>query len=144
MAIRVTRNETGNCINFVGSTQPAYWNACLSARANANNPDNIDIVNDIISDVQADTVYEFFNVPFTEFADKDGNQFADAAAAVTYINSNANVTGLSTEVGKDMTGVDINFRLDDTSTTVPASASSHQLLPDRINSAATNTVNEHV
>ena len=118
MSIRVTRNETGNCINFVGSTQPAYWNACLSAQVNPSNTDNIDIVNDIISNVQANTVYEFFNVPFTEFADKDGNQFADAQEAVDYINQNANVTGLSEVVGKEMTGVDINFQLDATSTTV--------------------------
>ena len=35
MAIRIVRNDTGNCINFVGSTQPAYWNACLSAEVDA-------------------------------------------------------------------------------------------------------------
>lgn len=117
MAIRVTRNNTGNCINFVGSTQPAYWNACLTAQANANNPNNIDIVNDIISDVQVETVYEFFNVPYTEFADRDGNVFNNVTETIAYINANANVAGLD-ETGVLLEGVDVDFRLDDTHTTV--------------------------
>jgi len=38
-----------------------------------------------------DPVWEFYRVPFTEFADVDGNSFADIGAAIEYINQEANV-----------------------------------------------------
>ena len=117
MAIRITRNEEGNCITFVGSTNPAYWNACLSAEINANDPTRVDIINDIRTQNNASTQYEFYAVSYTDFADRDNNAFSDAQAMVDYINENANVTGLS-EVGKDLTGVNVNFRLDDTNTSI--------------------------
>jgi hypothetical protein len=118
MTIRISRNEAGNCINFVGTTNPAYWNACLSAQINSVNSDNVDIINDIRTEADAEIRYEFFDVPYAEFSDKDGNDFDTVQDCVDYINANANVVGLSEEVGKDMTGIDINFRLDATSTTV--------------------------
>jgi hypothetical protein len=117
MAIRISRNETGNCINFIGSTNPAYWNACLSAVINSDNSERVDIINDIRSENDADTQYEFYAVSYTDFADRDGNSFASAQAMVDYINTNANVVGVS-DVGADLTGVDVNFRLDQTSTSV--------------------------
>lgn len=117
MSIRISRNEAGNCINFIGSTQPAYWNACLSAVLNADDANRVDIINDIRSANDADTQYEFYAVDYVDFGDKDGNAFASAQAMVDYVNTNANVVGVS-DVGADLTGVDVNFRLDQTNTSI--------------------------
>lgn len=117
MAIRISRNEAGNCINFIGSTQPAYWNACLSAVVNAADSDRVDIINDIRSANEAETAYEFYAVDYTDFADRDGSVFTSAQAMVDYINSNANVSGVS-DVGTDLTGQSVDFRLDQTSTSI--------------------------
>lgn len=117
MSIRISRNEAGNCINFIGSTQPAYWNACLSAVINADDADRVDIINDIRSANDADTQYEFYAVEYSNFGDKDGNAFTSSQAMVDYVNLNANVVGVS-DVGADLTGVDVNFRLDQTSTSI--------------------------
>jgi hypothetical protein len=117
MAIRVTRNEEGNCITFVGSTNPAYWNACLSAQINPEDSTRIDIINDIRSQSSSDVQYEFYAVPFADFADRDGNAFTTAQDAIDYINANANVTGVS-DVGTDLSGETVDFRLDQTSTSI--------------------------
>jgi len=117
MSIRISRNAEGNCINFIGSSNPAYWNACLSAVINADDNTRLDVINDIRSANDADTQYEFYAMDYTDFADKDGNSFADAQAAVDYINANANVTGVS-DTGTDLTDILVNFRLDDTSTSI--------------------------
>ena len=117
MAIRITRNEAGNCITFVGSSNPAYWNACLSAQINAEDSTRFDIINDVRTENDADTQYEFYAVAASDFADKDGNVFTTAQAAVDYVNANANVIGVSS-TGTDLTGVDVNFRLDQTSTSI--------------------------
>ncbi len=117
MSIRITRNESGNCITFVGSSNPAYWNACLSAQINADDSNRVDIINDIRSANDPETQYEFYAVDFNDFADKDGNVFADAQACVDYINSNANVIGVSSS-GANLNGTAVNFRLDDTSTSI--------------------------
>jgi len=69
MSIRIVRNDTGNCINFVGSTQPAYWNACLSAEVDAEDPLRINIINDIRTVEVGETVYEFYKISFTDFVD---------------------------------------------------------------------------
>lgn len=117
MSIRITRNEAGNCITFVGSSNPAYWNSCLSAQINADDATRFDIINDIRSLNDAETQYEFYAVDFNDFADKDGNAFTDVQAAVDYVNTNANVVGVSS-TGNDLTDVAINFRLDSTSTSI--------------------------
>jgi len=117
MAIRISRNDAGNCINFIGSTSPAYWNACLSAQINADNAERVDIINDIRSANDPETRYEFYAVDYTDFADKDGNSFVDAQSMVDYVNANANVVGVS-DVGADLTNVNVNFRLDATSTSI--------------------------
>ena len=117
MSIRISRNSEGNCINFIGSSNPAYWNACLSAVINSDDSNRIDVVNDIRSANDADTQYEFYAVNYTDFADKDGNTFADAQAAVDYINLEANVSGVS-DTGADLTDVSVNFRLDETNTSI--------------------------
>jgi hypothetical protein len=117
MAIRISRNDSGNCINFIGSTSPAYWNACLSAQINSDNAGRVDIINDIRSANDPETRYEFYAVDYTDFADRDGNSFANAQSMVDYVNENANVVGVS-DVGADLTNVNVNFRLDATSTSV--------------------------
>ena len=59
MAIRVVRNDAGNCVNFVGTSNPTYWNACLSAEINATNNNNINIINDVRTSTSEEVIYEF-------------------------------------------------------------------------------------
>ena len=35
MAIKIKRNDAGNCIEFQGSSNPVYWNACLSGEVDS-------------------------------------------------------------------------------------------------------------
>ena len=91
MAIRIARNDAGNCINFFGSSNPTYWNAVLEGRVNEDNPNNVDVINTVRTLEQADTVYEFFNLPYTDFVDKDENTFENASECAQYITDNANV-----------------------------------------------------
>ena len=91
MAIRVTRNDAGNCITFVGSTNPVYWNSCLEGQINEDNPNNIDVINKVRTVEEGTTIYEFFNIPYTDFQDKDGNDFDSPSACADYITLNANV-----------------------------------------------------
>jgi len=117
MAIRITRNEAGNCITFVGSSNPVYWNACLSAQINESDSNLVDIINDIRSANEETIQYEFYAVDHVGFSDKDGNSFNSPQDMVDYVNANANVTGVS-DTGSDLTDVSVNFRLDDTSTSI--------------------------
>ena len=91
MAILIKRNDAGNCITFEGSSNPVYWNACLSGEVDSTTPDTINVINDIITAQTGETEYEYFRVPFTEFADEDGNAFIDAQTAADYITLKANV-----------------------------------------------------
>ena len=116
MAIRVVRNDAGNCVNFVGTSNPTYWNACLSAEIHETNPNNINIINDVRSSTAEETVYEFFNVPYTDFADEDGVAFENVQAAVDYITEKANVLG--TDGGIDLNLLSVGFGLDATSTSI--------------------------
>lgn len=115
--IRIVRNDAGNCVNFIGTTNPAYWNACLSAEVDSSATDRINIINDIRTQQESETVYEFFNIPYTDFEDADGNTFASAQAAADYITEKANVatnTGQFTLSASDT----LDFSLDDTRTTI--------------------------
>ena len=117
--IRVVRNEQGNCVNFVGTTNPAYWNACLSAVVDDEDPTRISIINDIRTKDGSDPVYEFYKLPFSEFADADGNVFATAQETADYITSSCRVVGVSADsVGSDLTGESVCFSLDATSTSI--------------------------
>ena len=117
MAIRIVRNEQGNCINFYGSSNPTYWNACLSGEVDSTDADAVNVVNDIITSQTGTTQYEFFRVPYTEFVDAEGNGFSDAQTAADYITEKANVVGLGGG-GTDLTGQTVCFKLDDTSTSI--------------------------
>ena len=90
MAIRIVRNEDGNCIEFRGSPNPVYWNACLSATTSALDANSLHVINDIKT-AGGDPVYEFYNVPFSDFEDATGTAFANRQAAIDYINVNGNV-----------------------------------------------------
>ncbi len=119
MAIRVERNNEGNCINFHGSSNPTYWNSCLTAYVDADFPDTINVVNDIITAQTGTTQYEFFRIPYTEFTAANNSAFATPQAAADYITTNANVIGLAPESpGTDLNGVTVCFELDDTSTSI--------------------------
>ena len=117
MAIRIVRNEEGNCINFYGATNPTYWNACLSGEVDSTETDSVNIINDIITAQTGETQYEFFRIPYAEFTDAEGNGFADAQTTADYITEKANVVGLGGG-GTDLTGIVVCFKLDDTSTSV--------------------------
>jgi len=117
MAIRIVRNEAGNCINFFGSSNPTYWNACLSGQVDSTDTNTVNVINDIITAQTGETEYEFFRIPYTEFTDADGNGFADAQTTADYITEKANVVGLSGE-GIDLTDETVCFKLDDTSTSI--------------------------
>ena len=93
MSIRIVRNANGNCIQFVGSSQPAYWNSCLSGQVNADDDTRVDVINDIRTTDSDAPFYEFYGIPYTDLTDKDGNSFADATAAAAYISQQANVIG---------------------------------------------------
>ena len=119
MAIRVERNEQGNCVNFHGSSNPTYWNACLTAYVDDNVSDAINVVNDIITAQTGVTEYEFYQIPFTEFTRADNSDFATAQEAAEYISSAARVIGISPDSsGNDLTDVVVCFKLDDTSTSI--------------------------
>ncbi len=86
--IRIVRNEEANCINFEGSSVPAYFNACLSATAVG---DYINIKNDIRSALAGEEFFEFSDIHYSEFEDRDGNTFASAIDTADYITLNGNV-----------------------------------------------------
>ena len=49
MAIRIKRNDSGNCITFEGASNPVYWNACLSAEVDPVDNERVNVINDIIT-----------------------------------------------------------------------------------------------
>ena len=119
MAIRVERNEQGNCVNFHGSTNPTYWNACLTAYVDENVTDTINVVNDIITAQTGITEYEFYQIPYTEFTKANNDAFVSAQEAADYITAAARVVGVSEEsTGSDLNGITVCFSLDDTHTSV--------------------------
>ncbi len=47
MSIKIVRNEQGNCINFYGSSNPVYFNACLSGEVDPGDITLVNVKNDI-------------------------------------------------------------------------------------------------
>ena len=92
MTIRIVRNSDGNCITFEGTSSPAYWNACLSAEVDATYPSKVNIINDIATAQSGTTVYEFYQIDYTEFSDADNVAFGTAADAAAYITAQGNVS----------------------------------------------------
>lgn len=90
MTIKVRRNVAGNCVVFEGSSQPVYWNACLSAEEDATVAGTVNIINNFHT-TPSETFYEFYRIPYTEFVDADHNPFASVTDTVAYINQEASV-----------------------------------------------------
>ena len=91
MAIKIKRNEAGNCITFEGSSNPVYWNSCLSGEIDSSDNTLVNVINDIRTAQSGTPFYEFFRIPYTDFLDADGNSFSTAQDCVDYINQEANV-----------------------------------------------------
>jgi len=91
MAITIKRNEAGNCIEFQGSSNPVYWNSCLSGQVDPIDSSAVNVINDIKTAQSGVNKYEFFRIPFTEFRDEDGVAFATAQATADYITLKGNV-----------------------------------------------------
>ena len=114
--IRIVRNSAGNCINFVGTTNPTYWNACLRGEVNADDATRVNVVNTVQS-YGSETAYEFYAIPYYRFCDADGNDFANAQECADYITAQANVSGAT--AGYELTDQDqLGFRRDPTDTTI--------------------------
>ncbi|WNL51049.1 hypothetical protein SCREM2_gp130 [Synechococcus phage S-CREM2] len=115
--IRVVRNDAGNCINFYGTSNPTYWNACLSASIDEDFPDRINVRNDIRSAEEGTDVFEFFQIPYTTFVSREGDTFESPAEAAQYITDNANVSGdTGTYIFSETETIDA--QREDTNTTV--------------------------
>ena len=93
MAIRIIRNEAGNCVTFQGSSNPVYWNSCLSGEVDATESQLINIKNDVRSIDESETVYEFYRIPYTDFQSSDGSSFATPQECASYITAECNVLG---------------------------------------------------
>lgn len=117
MTIRIERNAAGNCISFIGSTNPVYFNACLSGEVSPSDANVVNVINDIMTAASPTKVYEFFNIPFTEFRDADNAAFADAQACADYITLKANVVGTTASFVLADTDF-LDFTIDSTGTTV--------------------------
>lgn len=150
MAIQILRNEAGNCINFVGSTQPAYWNGCLSAQVNEEDSSRIDVINDIRTTDPENPVFEFYAVPYTEFRDAENNSFATAQEAADYITANGNVVGGQTGAIQADENTTLDFQRDATNTTIlsddgrnaPVNAIKASLGPNDLIQIAENALGE--
>lgn len=117
MAIRIIRNEAGNCVTFQGSSNPVYWNSCLSGEVDATEPQLINIKNDVRSIDEEETVYEFYRIPYIDFQDADGNSFSTPQECATYITSECNVLGsIGQQVASDSDSFD--FYIDSKDNTV--------------------------
>ena len=95
MTIKIVRNADGNCITFEGSSNPVYFNACLSGQVDPTYSDKINVINDIATAQSAETVYEFYQIDYTEFRDADNDPFATAADAAAYITAQGNVIAVA-------------------------------------------------
>ena len=95
MTIKIVRNADGNCITFEGSTNPVYFNACLSGQVDPAFTDKINVINDIATAQAAETVYEFYQIDYTEFRDAENAPFATPAAAAAYITAQGNVISVA-------------------------------------------------
>ena len=95
MTIKIVRNADGNCITFEGSSNPVYFNSCLSGEVDPVFGDKINVINDVATAQSAETIYEFYQIDFTELRDADNNAFANAADAASYITAQGNVIAVA-------------------------------------------------
>jgi len=118
MTIAIARNTAGNCVEFRGSSLPVYYNFVLRAQLNTTNPARVDIINEARSNENGNTEFEFFGLDFNDYSRDDLTPFASAQEMVDYFNFKARVIGFTTDDGIDLSGFDLDFRVDETETTV--------------------------
>lgn len=116
MTIKVQSNPNANAVNFIGSSNSTFWNAHLEGEVNSEDNTRINVINKISGTADA-PIYEFWAIPFEQILDKNGNAFASADSAASYITAECNlVLGDGTlEVGLTNS---LDFSLDGTSTTI--------------------------
>lgn len=102
MPIQIIRNVDGNCLEFRGSTNPVALNNVVSGEVDATYPDRVNVINTTASSV-GQNIYEFFQIPYTEFRDENNDPFASAADCAAYITDRGNVP-FSREVNLDLQG----------------------------------------
>lgn len=102
MPIQIIRNVDGNCIEFRGSSNPVALNNVVSGEVDVNFPDTINVINTTAT-AAGQNVYEFFQIPYTEFRDEENNSFGTAQACADYITLKGNVP-FSREVNLDLQG----------------------------------------
>jgi hypothetical protein len=100
--IRIERNEDGNCINFHGAANPTYFNACLSGEVDSTYTTRINVINDVRTAQGNETFYEFYQIPYTDLVDGNGDPFGTPQEAADYITAQGNVLAVS---GQDYLGV---------------------------------------
>lgn len=116
--IKIGRNAAGNCIQFIGSSLPAYYNFQLRAQLNAQDTTKVDILNDSRTDSSGNTEFEFFALDFLDYAEDDGTAFTTAQEMVDYFNLKARAAGFTTNDGVDLGAYDLDFTIDATETTI--------------------------
>lgn len=114
--IIVTHNSAANCVVFAGTSNPVYFNACLTALIDEEDNTLINVRNNQKTLDASTPIWEFYRVPYTEFADAQGNPFPTPTDAIEYINQEANVS-ITDAVEFSATDV-IQFTRDATETTV--------------------------
>ena len=92
MAIKIQRSTEANAILFEGSTSPSYFNGILTASIASGSLINIENTAGSSGSIP---IYEYYNYDFNNFEDSTGSPFADAQAAVDYINIQANQPSVS-------------------------------------------------
>lgn len=102
MPIQVIRNVDGNCLEFRGSTNPVALNNVVSGEVDATYPDLINVINTTAS-TAGQNIYEFFQIPYTEFRDESNASFNSAAECAAYITERGNIP-FSREVNLDLQG----------------------------------------
>lgn len=117
MAIRISRNSAGNCVNFIGTTNPAYFNACLSGSVDEIATSTVNVKNDIRSVTVGQDIFEFYQIPYTDFSDRDGNSFASAQECADYITQQCNVASNTGQFILSESDT-LDFSLDPTGTTI--------------------------
>ena len=102
MPIQIIRNVDGNCIEFRGSSNPVALNNVVSGEVDATFTDTINVINTTAT-AAGQNVYEFFQIPYTEFRDEDNQSFDSAQECADYITLKGNVP-FSREVNLDLQG----------------------------------------
>lgn len=92
MSFKIERNVDGNFISFKNSTAPIYFNSALQAEHDASDANLVNVVNLIATGDSATKSYEYFQIPYTDFVDANGDAFATAVDCVDYFNTQSDIT----------------------------------------------------